>query len=177
MISNRLPLLNSKKTNNKKHIQDENTDDNRLPLVYNREKLSFGCIDGFLKMRIINSKKRSRGPISKVSTVPTERTGIYYKNEGLTSIIKIDDSQCGNKLSTKDKNAKLINVNSKSRFMPNSNVINHTENSIKHSTRLNKDNRKRFNSLNPTVKSFREVPPPKIMKRTSIRISEDKFME
>lgn len=77
----KLPQIGATKTTKQRRPRDENTDMNTLPQISARDKISFGCIKGFLKLRIMNGRKKTHGITGKIESLTTERTATDENKE------------------------------------------------------------------------------------------------
>ena len=73
-VENQLPKISLPKAIRLPRPDAENVDHNTLPSITTRERISFGCIKGFLKLRIMNARKKTYDTMGRYETLPTERT-------------------------------------------------------------------------------------------------------
>ena len=175
MYEGQLPYIKHGFATKPKTPQDENTAANKLPLVTNRDKISFRCLNGFLQMRIRNSRTKNQGS-SRFASFINDKQEAEYRIRELSSILNIKDSQLANKPVFAHPRRSISDLNSKQTLKTNR--INVCARKVAaRSSAVKTRSRNHLTFANAPIESFKESQVCKVNKRTSIKLLTKEVLE
>lgn len=170
---NNLPLITLNKYHRQRQTQNENIVNNTLPAIRDRDKISFACLKGFMKLRIENSRKKTHELTGKIDNLPTDRTHneIDRENDRMKTTVMKDSFYDPRPLPNASKRF-LADVQSRKEL--ECNRMRYYQPSImeRESIVFVNGYQVRSRSLNPPVTSINNLSATRITRKTSIKLSE-----